>query len=107
VFQLVDQQNRPITNGTVAVTEVFSNISTPPRTNPSVNTVDLSIQGEQDTQGFTHTVPTCLATNENQMLDMTWTVTVGSTVYPLATSVHITKGNFNGSLNVTSTITTP
>jgi hypothetical protein len=38
---------------------------------------------------------------------MTWTVTVGSTIYNMATVIHITKGNFNGALNVTSTISTP
>jgi hypothetical protein len=107
LFQLVDQQNTSITNGTVTVTEVFSNITSPPGPDPSVNPLDLATQGENDVQGLTHTVPTCLATNENQSLDMTWTVAVGSVSYQLSTILHITKGSFNGTLNVTSTITTP
>jgi hypothetical protein len=108
LFELVDQQGSPITNGIVTVTEVFSNISNPPGPTPSVNTLNLNIpQGEQDTQSFSHTAPTCLATNENQSFDMTWTVQVGSQSFPLSTIVHISKGNFNGTLNVTSSITAP
>jgi hypothetical protein len=107
LFQMVDQQGTPITNGTVTITEVFSNITNPPGPTPSVSTLDLSFEGQGDTQALTHTAPTCLATNENQALDMTWTATVGTHTYSLTTFVHITKGNFSGTLNVTSTITTP
>jgi hypothetical protein len=109
VFELVDQQTTPvpITAGTAVVTEVFSNIVGGTGPTPSVNTLNLATQGENDVQSLSHTAPSCLATNENESLDMTWTAGVGSTTYPLATVVHITKGNFSGTLNVTSTITTP
>jgi hypothetical protein len=109
VFELVDQQTTPvpITAGTAVITEVFSNIVGGTGPTPSVNTLNLATQGENDVQSLSHTAPSCLATNENESLDMTWTVGVGSTTYPLATVVHITKGNFSGTLNVTSTITTP
>jgi hypothetical protein len=73
-----------------------------------VNTVNFETDGDEDTQAYGCTYPTfCLANNVNQSLDYSYTVQVGSTVYPLTTVVHITKGNFNGTLNVTSTITTP
>jgi hypothetical protein len=91
----------------VTTTEVFSNVTNPPGPTPAVLSLDLSTQAQGDTQAYGFTYPTCLATNQNQALDMSWTVRVGSTVYPVTTSVHITKGNFNGTLNVTSTITAP
>jgi hypothetical protein len=74
---------------------------------PAVVSVPLATNGVTDNQAYGFSYPTCLTTNQNQALDMTWTVQVGSTVYPVTTSVHITKGNFNGTLNVTSTITVP
>ena len=78
-----------------------------PGPTPKVLTLDLSASAQGDRQAYGHTYPTCLASNENQALDMSWTVTVGSTIYPVDTIVHITKGNFSGTLTVTSTITTP
>jgi hypothetical protein len=108
VFGVADQRGTEITNGNVKITEVFSNVLHPPGPTPATNVaVNLVTDGMQDIQIWGHTYPTCLGTNDNQALDMTWTVTVGSTVYPVATIVHITKGNFNGTQNVTSTITTP
>jgi hypothetical protein len=87
--------------------EVFSNISNGSGPKPSTNTIDLSHVVEGDLQFWGYTAPTCPGINDNQTLDMSWTVQIGSTVYPIATIVHISKGNFNGILNVTSTITTP
>jgi len=107
IFQIADQQANAITNGVVKVTEAFSNVLHPPGPNPSMPTLDLSSQGYGDTQYLGHNYPTCLATNENQAFDMSFTVSVGSTNFQLSTVIHITKGNFNGSLNVTSAITTP
>jgi len=108
VFDIADQQGTQITNGTVKVTEVFSNITNPPGPTPATNvSINLVSQGVQDIQIYGFTYPTCPANNQNQALDMTWTVLIGSTVYPVTTVVHITKGNFNGTLNVTSSITTP
>jgi hypothetical protein len=86
--------------------EVFSNISNGSGPKPSTNTIDLSHVVEGDLQFWGYTAPTCPGINDNQTLDMSWTVQIGSTVYPIATIVHISKGNFNGILNVTSTITT-
>jgi type 1 fimbria pilin len=89
----------------------FLNITNPPGPTPSTNVaVNLASQGYEDLHALSHTYPTCLAYNENQAYDLTWTAKVGSvnaTAYPVATSVHITKGNFNGTLNVTLTVTTP
>jgi hypothetical protein len=108
LFDIADQQGTQITNGNVTVTEVFSNITNPPGPTPATNVpINLVSQGMSDIQIYGYTYPTCLANNQNQALDMTWTVTVGSTPYPATTIVHITKGNFSGTLNVTSTITTP
>jgi hypothetical protein len=108
IFDIADQQSTQITNGTVKVTEIFSKISSLPGPTPATNIpINLESQGMQDIQIYGFTYPTCPATNQNQNLDMTWTVLVGSTVYPATTVVHITKGNFNGTLNVTSNITTP
>ena len=45
--------------------------------------------------------------NDSQALDYSMTMQIGSAVYPLVTIVHYTKGNFNGTLNVTAAITTP
>lgn len=108
-YEILDQQATPspILNGTATVTEVFSNITNPPGPTPSVNTISFATQGETDTQAYGKTYPTCLSTNQNQALDYTFTVQIGSTVYPLTTVVHYTKGNFNGTLNVTAAITTP
>lgn len=111
LFDIADQQGTQILNGTVYVTEVFSNITNPPGSTPSTNfAVNLASQGYEDLHARSRTYPTCLAYNENQTYDLTWTVKVGSvsaTAYPVATSVYITKGNFNGTLNVTLTVTTP
>ncbi len=111
LFDIADQQGTQIINGTVYVTEVFSNITNPPGPTPSTNfAVNLASQGYEDLHARSHTYPTCLAYNENQAYNLTWTVKVGSvsaTAYPAATSVYITKGNFNGNLNVTLTVTTP
>jgi hypothetical protein len=111
LFDIADQQGTRITNGTAYVTEVFSNITNPPGPTPSTNlAVNMVLQGYQDLHARAHTYPTCLAYNENQAYDLTWTVRVGSptaTAYTVPTSVHITKGNFNGALNVTLAVTTP
>jgi hypothetical protein len=106
-YEFTDQQTNLILNGTATVTEVFSNITNPPGPTPSINTVNFATEGDTDTQAYGFTYPTCLANNQNQSLDYSYTITVGSTVYPLVTLINITKGNFNGTLNVTSTITTP
>lgn len=107
LYQLTDQSNDPVSDGAVTVVEVFSNVKGGSGPNPSTNVITLPNQGENDTQSLTHAAPSCLATNENESLDMTWTAQVGTVVYSLQTVVHITKGNFNGTLNVTATITTP
>jgi hypothetical protein len=106
-YEFLDQQSNAILNGTGTVTEVFTNISVPPGPKPSVNTVSFATQGDTDTQGYGFTYPTCLKTNQNQSLNMSYTIQVGSTAYPQSTVVSITKGNFNGTLNVTANITTP
>jgi hypothetical protein len=106
-FDVADQANVRITNGTVTIQEVFSNISNGSGPKPSTNIIDLSHVVEGDLQFWGYAAPTCPATNDNQTLDMSWTVQVGSTSYPIETIVHISKGNFNGALNLTSTITTP
>jgi hypothetical protein len=106
-YEFMDQASNPILNGTGTVTEVFSNITNPPGPTPTVNQVSFATQGDTDTQADGFTYPSCLATNQNQSLNQTYNVQVGSVVYPLTTLVHITKGNFNGTLNVTSTITVP
>lgn len=106
VFDIADQQSTQITNGNVTVTEVFSNISIPPGPTPATNVpINLVSQGMQDFQMWALTYPAC-PTN-NQSLDMSWTVQVGSVIYPATTVVYITKGNFSGTFNVTSSITTP
>ena len=107
LFDIADQQSNQIVNGTVTVTEVFSNITNPPGPTPSTVSVPLATNGVTDNQAYGFTYPTCLTNNQNQALNMTWTVQVGSTAYPITTLLYITKGNFNGTLNVTSTITTP
>lgn len=109
LFVIADQGGVEIQNGTVTVTEVFSNIANPPGPTPATFAVDLSHQGVNDTQYYGFTYPTCLATNQNQALDMSWNLKVGSgtTTCVASTLVHITKGNFNGTLNVTATITVP
>lgn len=107
LFDVADQQSNEIGNGTVTVTEVFSNIKNPPGPTPATVSVLLGSQGVTDNQAYGFNYPTCLTKNQNQALDMTWTVKVGTVVYPVTTSVHITKGNFNGTQNVTSNITTP
>ena len=86
---------------------MFSNITNPPGPTPATVSVLLGSQGVTDNQAYGFNYPTCLTKNQNQALDMTWTVKVGTVVYPVTTSVHITKGNFNGTQNVTSNITTP
>jgi hypothetical protein len=40
----------------------------------------------------------CPTNNDNQALDYGLTMKIGSTVYPLVTVVHYTKGNFNETL---------
>jgi hypothetical protein len=107
LFDIADQQGNQIENGTVTVTEVFSNIKVPPGPTPATVSVPLSTNGVTDNQAYGFTYPTCLATNQNQALNMTWTVKVGSTVYPVTTLLYITLGNFSGTDNVTSTITIP
>jgi len=107
-YEILDQQFNPLLNGTATGTEVFSNISVPPGPTPKVLTINFATQGWNDTQAWKGTYPTyCPAYNDHQSLDYGMTMTVGSTVYSLATIVHYTKGNFNGTLNVTSAITTP
>lgn len=107
LYDIADQQNNQITNGTVTVTEVFSKIKVPPGPTPSVTSHNLSSQGVGDTQAYGYTYPTCLSANQNQALNMTWTVQVGTVTYPITTLLNITLGNFNGTLEVNSTITTP
>jgi hypothetical protein len=107
LFDIADQQGNQIENGTVTVKEVFSNITNPPGPTPATTSVPLSTNGVTDNQAYGFNYPTCPAKNQNQTLDMSWTVQVGSTVYPITTVVYITKGNFNGTLNVTSSIITP
>jgi hypothetical protein len=107
-YEFLDQQFNAILNGTATVTEVFTNISPPPGPTPSVNTINFATQGDTDTQAYGGTYPAyCLKTNQNQSLNYSYTVRVGSTAYPLSTVVSITKGNFNGALNVSASITTP
>ena len=58
------------------------------RPNPATNIpISLASQGVNDIQVFGHTYPTCLADNENQTLDMSWTVRVGSVTYSITTVV--------------------
>lgn len=106
-YEFTDQQSKSLLNGTGTVTEVFSNIKVPPGPTPSVNTVNFANEANDDNQAWGHTYPTCLGNNDNQAFDYSYTVKIGTVTYSLVTVVHYTKGNFNGTLNVTSTITTP
>jgi hypothetical protein len=108
-YEILDQQSNPILNGTATGTEVFTNVSPAPGPTPTVGlAISFATQGWTDTQAYGGTYPSyCLTNNENQSLDYSLTMTVGSTVYPLVTVVQYTKGNFSGTLNVTATIITP
>lgn len=91
IFSLVDQNSTPLTFGIVVVNESFSNIKVPPGPTIFPNTVDLSHQGIIDIQGWYYTYPTCLGYNDNQAFTQNWSITIGSTVYPLTTTIAITR----------------
>jgi hypothetical protein len=94
IFDIADQQNTQITNGNVTVTEVFSNVSSPPGPTPA--TINLVSQGMQDFQIYAFTYPTCPANNQHQTLDMSWTVQVGSSSILQPRSFTSPKGTSTG-----------
>ncbi len=107
-YEILDQQSNPLLNGAATGTEVFTNISVPPGPTPVVLAINFATQAWNDTQAWKGTYPKfCPTNNDNQALDYSMTMKIGSTVYPLVTTVHYTKGNFNGTLNVTAAITVP
>lgn len=88
----------------------FSNFST---TNsalkvPVARSADIAagaLVGDYQYIGFTY--PTCLGSNDNASYTQTFTVTVGTNVFPLTTVVSISDGNFSGTAKDDVTITTP
>src|SRR6202034_4065955 len=65
LFDIADQLGNQIQNGTVTVTEVFSNITNPPGPTPATVSVPLSTNGVTDNQAYGLTYPTCLTNNQN------------------------------------------
>lgn len=107
-YEILDQQSNLLLKGIATGTEVFTNISVPPGPTPKVLAISFATQGWNDTQAWKGTYPQyCPTNNDNQALDYSMTMQIGSAVYPLVTIVHYTKGNFNGTLNVTAAITKP
>lgn len=110
-YVLADQQGNRIQNGTVTLTESFSNVS-PTTPSPTLNSVgsaspNLATQVMSDIYGIWDTAPTCPPANLSQSYTQTWTATVGTTVYNLTTVIQITRSTNNQGLpTFTSTITT-
>jgi Quinohemoprotein amine dehydrogenase, alpha subunit domain III len=111
-YYLIDQTgNNRIQNGLVTFTESFSNFSPPTDpipANPGSSKPDLSTQVLADIYAMYASAPTCPPPNLSDSFDQTWTATVGSTVYNLATVIHITRAtNSQGFPSFTTLITTP
>jgi hypothetical protein len=85
-FDIADQQSNQMVNGTATVTEVFSNITNAPGPTPFTVSVPLATNGVADNHACGFTYPTCLTNSQNHVLNMTWTVQVGSTAYPITKS---------------------
>jgi hypothetical protein len=60
-----------------------------------------------DIQLFGTHAPTCPWSNDHESFDMSFSVTIGGTVFNISTVQHIDRGNFSGVAKVDASITTP
>jgi len=106
----IEDSNSTTINGTYTFTEMFSNYSStvPGLTVPPSKSFNFTGDGAvTDIQAFTTVLPACPGSNDHESFDMTFSVTVGGTVYPISTVQHIERGNYSGTSKVDATITTP
>lgn len=104
-FDLVDQNGAGI-SATYSFTESFTNYVGPVGT-PSPQTYSITPNSLlNDIQYFGKTYPNCLTTNQNEVMDQHFSVTIGGTPINLSTIIHISRGNFSGTLEVNETVTT-
>lgn len=109
-YNLLDQKEGTILGGNFTLTESFSNYSTtvagltvPP---PESSTQNTSIQTLADTQFFGTKAPSCPGSNDHESFNQSFSVTVGSTTYPLSTVNQITRGEYAGTFHVDVTVVT-
>jgi hypothetical protein len=109
LFYLGDQANpaQPILNRPFTVGEIFSDYSgsfAAPTFTPMIIPANANIA---DLMSLFFPGTDCLQTGENQTFDQKFTITFNGHDYFPTTKIHITRGNFNGTLSVDRTITTP
>jgi len=110
-YNLLDQKGGTILGGNFTLTENFSNYSTtvsgltiPPTQSSTQNT---SVQTLADTQFFGTVAPSCPGSNDHESFNQSFSVTVGSTTYPLSTVNLIQRGEYSGTFHVDVTVQTP
>jgi IPT/TIG domain len=112
-YQVLDQETSPvaIANGTIAITETFSNISpTPdPLQQPQTSTTTLSLPNAYllDIYGNYNPAPSCPPANVSDSYTQQFTAAVGGTQYNMTTVINIARTtNAQGYPTFTSNITT-
>jgi hypothetical protein len=109
IFMLTDQDNpaQEITYRPFDFTETFSNYSGSNSIPPSQTGTVPSDKEPIDNQSSTVNVPFLLQPGETDTFDQAFSVKIGTNTFPLTTVIHVSKGNFAGTLKVDRTITTP
>ncbi len=110
-----DQSGNQINNGTLTLSEAFSNDSPSPDplggTPPIGNPVTISLSGGYlgDTQAIWSTSPpACLPTSVSDSFNQVWTSKIGTVTYPLTTVIAIARStNSQGVPSFNVSITTP
>jgi hypothetical protein len=113
-YDVEDQQSNPITDGTMTITESFSDISPSPDplTSPTGSSVTVSAPNNLiigDISANFNNAPSCPPASVGDSYNQQFTATVGGVQYNTVTTViHITRStNSQGLPTFTSTITTP
>jgi hypothetical protein len=113
-YDVADQSGNQITNGTVTITESFSNFSPSPypfsQPTPVSTSLNLANEFVTDIQAvWDLSPPACLGANLSGSFNQGFAATVGSVNYPLTTVVGVAEGtNSQGvASSFTVSITTP
>jgi hypothetical protein len=109
-YQLVDQNGAPFPVA-YTLSESFSNLST---TNSALGLPTASTNAPipannvvTDAQFVGFRFPKCLGSNDHHSYTQNFSVTLGGVTYSLTTTVSISDGNFNGTLEDNVSITVP